>query len=66
MRNYHDIDRGILKVLPNPTRDAYEMKIFTPEFTFLGTDKQPDFSRVYVTFYPREKIIELKSLKKYF
>ena len=66
MRNYHDIDRGILKALPNPTRNAYEMKIFTPEFTFLGTDKQPDFSRVYVTFYPRDKIIELKSLKKYF
>ena len=66
MRNYHDIDRGILKALPNPTRDAYEMKIFTPEFTFLGTDKQPDFSRVYVTFYPLDKIIELKSLKKYF
>ena len=66
MENYKDIDRGVLKALTNPTRDAYEMKIFTPEFTFLGTDKQPDFSRVYVTFYPSEKIIELKSLKKYF
>ncbi len=66
MRNYKDIDRNILKALPNPTRDAYEMKIFTPEFTFLGADKQPDFSRLFVTFYPLKKIIELKSLKKYF
>ena len=66
MRNYKDIDRGLLKSLPNPTKEAYEMKVFTPEFTFLGADKQPDFSRLFVTFYPLKKIIELKSLKKYF
>ena len=66
MKSYKNIDRGLLKALPNPTKAAYEMKIFSPEFTFLGTDKQPDFSRVYITFYPHEKIIELKSLKKYF
>ena len=66
MRNYKDIDRNILKALPNPSKDAYEMKIFTPEFTFLGADRQPDFSRVYITFYPLDKIIELKSLKNYF
>ena len=66
MKNYKDVDRGILQSLPNPTGEAYEMKIYTPEFTFLGTDKQPDFSRVYITIYPAGKIIELKSLKQYF
>ncbi len=66
MKSYKDVDRKILKALPNPTKDAYEMKIFTPEFTFLGADCQPDFSRIYITFYPMAKIIELKSLKQYF
>jgi len=66
MKTYKDIDKTILKSLPNPSNEAYEMKIHSPEFTFLGEDEQPDFGRVYITFYPKDKIIELKSLKKYF
>ena len=66
MKSYKDVNRDILKSLPNPTVEAYELKAFTPEFTFLGADKQPDFSRIYITFYPAAKIIELKSLKLYF
>jgi 7-cyano-7-deazaguanine reductase len=62
---YKDIDSSILKSLPNPTAEAYEIKIKIPEFTFLGVKEQPDFADVFVTFYPRKKIIELKSLKKY-
>ena len=62
---YSDIDRGLLKALPNPSREAYEIKIKIPEFTFLGVKEQPDFANVYLTFYPGEKIIELKSLKLY-
>ena len=65
MKVYKDIDKNILKYIKNPTKDAYEIKIKIPEFTFLGMEKQPDFAIVYVTFYPKNKIIELKSLKLY-
>jgi 7-cyano-7-deazaguanine reductase len=62
---YKDIDKSILKSLPNPTGQAYEIKIKIPEFTFLGVKDQPDFADVYITFYPTDRIIELKSLKIY-
>ena len=32
---------------------------------FLGVSEQPDFATVFLTIYPGEKIIELKSLKLY-
>ncbi len=63
---YKDINKSILKSIKNPTKEDYEVKISAPEFTFLGEDKQPDFGRVYITFYPDNKVIELKSLKQYF
>lgn len=62
---YHDIDPTILVALPNPAKDAYEIKIKVPEFTFLGVKQQPDFATIYITFYPNKKIIELRSLKHY-
>jgi len=62
---YDAIDKNILKSLPNPTAEAYEIKIKIPEFTFLGVKEQPDFANVYLTFYPGKRIIELKSLKQY-
>ena len=62
---YSEIDKTILKALPNPTKEAYEIKVKIPEFTFLGVKEQPDFATVYLTFYPKDKIIELKSLKQY-
>jgi 7-cyano-7-deazaguanine reductase len=62
---YQHIDKTILKGLPNPSREKYEMKIKVPEFTFLGVQEQPDFAKLYITFYPKGKIIELKSLKHY-
>ena len=65
MKNYKDIDVSILKAIPNPTRECYEVKIQIPEFTFLGVAEQPDFAKIYLTFYADEKIIELKSLKNY-
>ena len=65
MKTYKDIDKSILKPLPNPSGEAYEIKIKIPEFTFLGVPEQPDFADVYITFYPKRKIIELKSLKQY-
>jgi 7-cyano-7-deazaguanine reductase len=32
----------------------------------LGVDEQPDFGVVYIDFYADKKVIELKSLKRYF
>ncbi len=62
---YTEIDKSILKPIPNPSKEAYEIKIKIPEFTFLGVQEQPDFATIYLTFYPKKKIIELKSLKQY-
>jgi 7-cyano-7-deazaguanine reductase len=61
---YGDIDPYVLKALPNPG-GAIELKHKAPEVTFLGARNQPDFGTLYVTFYPDETVIELKSLKDY-
>ena len=59
-------NRNILKSIPNPSKDAYEIKMKIPELTFEGVRSQPDFGHLYITFYPDDKVIELKSLKEYF
>jgi len=59
-------DKSILKSLPNPTGEHYEIMIEAPEVTFLGVPNQPDFAKIYLTMYPGGKVIELKSLKFYF
>jgi 7-cyano-7-deazaguanine reductase len=59
-------DKALLESISNPTNKAYEVKIKNPEVTFLGVKNQPDFAQVYITFYPRDKIVELKSAKLYF
>jgi len=64
-KTFWDIDSSILRSIPNPTNEAYEIKIKIPEFTFLGVKEQPDFAVLYLTFYPGKKVIELKSLKQY-
>jgi 7-cyano-7-deazaguanine reductase len=64
-KTFWDIDASVLRSIPNPTNEAYEIKIKIPEFTFLGVKEQPDFAVLYITFYPGRKVIELKSLKQY-
>ena len=59
-------NRSILKSIPNPSGEAYEIKMKIPELTFEGVRGQPDFAHLYITFYPNKKVIELKSLKEYF
>ena len=61
-----DVNRHVLKSIPNPSKDAYEIKMKIPELTFEGVRNQPDFGQLYITFYPSDKVIELKSLKEYF
>jgi len=63
-RNWNK-NRPILQTIPNPTGEAYEIKIKVPELTFEGVREQPDFGILYLTFFPQKKIIELKSLKEY-
>lgn len=61
---FDEISPDILRALPNPG-GALEIKHKAPEVTFLGAHEQPDFGTLYVTFYPGEMVIELKSLKEY-
>jgi len=59
-------DKSILKAIANPAAGGYEIKIKCPEITFEGVRGQPDFALLYITFFPAQKIVELKSLKNYF
>lgn len=61
---HDDIDPRVLKGLPNPG-GAMELKHKAPEVTFLGAHDQPDFGTLYITFYPGDTVIELRSLKEY-
>src|SRR5512138_675869 len=61
---YDDIDPAVLKKLPNPG-GGMELKHKAPEVTFLGAHDQPDFGTLYITFYPGDTVIELRSLKEY-
>ena len=58
--------KQFLKSIKNPSSEAYEIKIKNPEITFEGDAGKPDFAIAYITFYPEDKVIELKSLKEYF
>jgi len=58
-------DPTLLKPIPNPSRQGYEIKMKTSEVTFLGVRDQPDFADLFITMYPGETVIELKSLKHY-
>ena len=58
-------NKEILKSINNPNSAAYETKIKIPELTFEGVRSQPDFATLYITFYAKDKVVELKSLKEY-
>lgn len=63
---WQSASKDALRALSNPEGSAYENRIKGTEITFLGVDEQPDFGVVYIDFYADKKVIELKSLKKYF
>lgn len=62
-------DPSILKSIPNPSRPheqkGQQIQIKNSELTFMGAEKQPDFGKIYITMYPRDIVIELKSFKEY-
>ena len=65
-KTYESTDSSILESLPNPEKGRpYEVKIKQPELTFLGVYQQPDFATLYILMYPKDNIVELKSLKLY-
>lgn len=58
---------GELITFPNPRLGRrYKVEIVLPEFTckcpFSG---YPDFATIYLTYFPNEKVVELKALKLY-
>lgn len=62
-----DYTPGILETFPNkhPGRD-YFVKFNCPEFTSLcPITGQPDFATLYISYVPRELMVESKSLKLY-
>ena len=60
-------DPSVLEAFANkhPGRD-YFVKFNCPEFTSLcPITGQPDFATIYISYVPREKMVESKSLKLY-
>lgn len=58
-------DRALLRWLKNPTRQRYRIQLHCPEVTFVGKREQPDFACLDIAMDPSDRIIELKSLKRY-
>lgn len=55
-----------LEVFPNKTKNAYLVELYTDEFTCLcPVTGQPDFAKIKISYAPRGKIVESKSLKLY-
>ena len=59
MSNKKWSNNTLLKSLKNPSNKSYEIKIKSPEITFLGVKNQPDFAKLFVIFYPNEKIMHI-------
>ena len=58
-------DSTILEAIKNPSTEGYEIAIKSEEVTFLGVPGQPDFGNLFITFYPGDLVIELRSFKIY-
>lgn len=58
-------DRSLLRSLKNPTRERYRIQLHCPEVTFVGRREQPDFACLDIAMDPSDRIVELKSLKRY-
>ena len=62
-----NIAAGELITFPNPRLGRrYKIEIVLPEFTckcpFSG---YPDFATIHLTYFPNQKVVELKALKLY-
>lgn len=62
-----DYDPSLLETFENKhTDNEYVVTFDCPEFTTLCPKTgQPDFGHIYITYIPRERMVESKSLKLY-
>jgi 7-cyano-7-deazaguanine reductase len=61
------VDKNILETFENPCpKRDYEILIVQPEFTSVCPKTgHPDFGTIEIRYHPKEKCVELKSLKIY-
>jgi 7-cyano-7-deazaguanine reductase len=64
LKPYETVRSDTLRALPH-SGGAIELKHKAPEVTFLGVNDQPDFATLFITMYPQDSAIELRSLKEY-
>jgi 7-cyano-7-deazaguanine reductase len=64
LKPYESIRSDSLRALPH-SGGAIELRHKAPEVTFLGVNDQPDFATLFITMYPQDSVIELRSLKEY-
>ena len=64
LKPYETVRSDALRALPH-SGGAIELKHKAPEVTFLGVNDQPDFATLFITMYPQDSVIELRSLKEY-
>jgi 7-cyano-7-deazaguanine reductase len=64
VKGYETVRSDTLRALPH-AGGAIELKHKAPEITFLGVQDQPDFATLFITMYPQDSVIELRSLKEY-
>ena len=57
---YDAIDSSILKSIPNPSKEPYEIKVKVPEFTFLGVNEQQILVFFILLFIQPRKSLNLK------
>jgi 7-cyano-7-deazaguanine reductase len=64
LKPYETVGSDTLRALPH-SGGAIELKHKAPEVTFLGVNDQPDYATLFITMYPQDSVIELRSLKEY-
>lgn len=67
VRYPEDYDPALLETFPNKHEDnEYVVTFDCPEFTTLCPKTgQPDFGHIYISYIPRRRMVESKSLKLY-
>ncbi|CAM2811067.1 7-cyano-7-deazaguanine reductase [Campylobacter hyointestinalis] len=63
--NKFDIEKD-LEIWSNSSKNDYAIRITLPEFAcFCPRSGYPDFATIYLTYVPRDFVVELKAIKLY-
>ncbi|ANE31727.1 7-cyano-7-deazaguanine reductase [Campylobacter hyointestinalis subsp. hyointestinalis] len=63
--NEFDIEKD-LEIWSNSSKNDYAIRITLPEFAcFCPRSGYPDFATIYLTYVPRDFVVELKAIKLY-